>query len=128
MTGFLNVYWAVVTLTTVGYGDITLTYNSSKWFAIFYLPFSLVFMSLYLGCVAQVYVAFHQRNILRLMGARRGEREEGRGRRERSGRQEGLLLRRERASDGVVGGRPPEPPLRPADWVWLACAHSHHRS
>ncbi|GMI29432.1 hypothetical protein TeGR_g6300, partial [Tetraparma gracilis] len=61
------VYWAVVTLTTVGYGDITLTYNSSKWFAIFYLPFSLVFMSLYLGCVAQVYVAFHQRNILRLM-------------------------------------------------------------
>jgi hypothetical protein len=37
----------------------------------------------------------------------------GRGR-ERSEREEGALLRRERAGTGAVGGRPPEPPLRPA--------------
>jgi hypothetical protein len=38
-----------------------------------------------------------------------GEREGLRGR-ERSESEEGALLRRKRASEGVVGGRPPEPP------------------
>jgi hypothetical protein len=44
---------------------------------------------------------------------------------------EGALLRRKRASEGVVGGRPPEPPLRPARSSTCAaermCSRAHVR-
>lgn len=48
-------YFAAVSLTTVGYGDYFPTRLGSIWFCIFWLPCSVGFMSLYLGSVAHLY-------------------------------------------------------------------------
>ena len=48
-----SMYFAVATLTTVGYGDFAPTVTASKWVTIFMLPFSLLFMSFYLSAVAR---------------------------------------------------------------------------
>ena len=47
-----SIYFSVVSLTTVGFGDYFPTRQASIWFCVFWLPFSVGFMSLYLGNVA----------------------------------------------------------------------------
>ena len=61
-----SVYFAVVSLTTVGYGHYEPTRPASVWFCIFWLPFSVGFMSLYLGGVARFYIQLSNHNISRL--------------------------------------------------------------
>lgn len=59
-------YFAVVSLTTVGYGDYVPTNDVSIIFCIIWLPFSVGFMSLYLGSVAAFYIRLSDRNIQRI--------------------------------------------------------------
>jgi len=61
-----SIYFAVVSLTTVGFGDYFPTKNASTWFCIFWLPFSIGFMSLYLGGIAHFYIQLSNSNIQRL--------------------------------------------------------------
>ncbi|OEU14579.1 hypothetical protein FRACYDRAFT_262012 [Fragilariopsis cylindrus CCMP1102] len=61
-----SLYFAVVSLTTVGFGDYVPTNLASIWFCIFWLPFSIAFMSLYLGNIATFYIRLSDRNIRRI--------------------------------------------------------------
>jgi Ion channel len=61
-----SIYFSVVSLTTVGFGDYYPTKNSSIWFCCIWLPFSVGFMSLYLGNVAAFYIRLSDRNIERI--------------------------------------------------------------
>jgi hypothetical protein len=61
-----SVYFSVVSLTTVGFGDYVPTQLSSIWFCVCWLPFSVGFMSLYLGNVAAFYIRLSDRNIHRI--------------------------------------------------------------
>ena len=61
-----SLYFAVVSLTTVGYGDYVPTKLPTIWFCILWLPFSIGFMSIYLGNVAKFYIQLSDRNIQRI--------------------------------------------------------------
>mmetsp|Transcript_18981 Transcript_18981/g.44065 ORF Transcript_18981/g.44065 Transcript_18981/m.44065 type:complete len:811 (-) Transcript_18981:144-2576(-) len=61
-----SLYFAVVSLTTVGYGDYVPTKLPTIWFCILWLPFSIGFMSIYLGNVATFYIRLSDRNIHRI--------------------------------------------------------------
>lgn len=60
------IYFSIVSLTTVGFGDYFPTHTISIWFCIFWLPFSIGFMSLFLGNVASFYIRLSDRNIQRI--------------------------------------------------------------
>jgi hypothetical protein len=59
-------YFSVVSLTTVGFGDYVPTELASIWFCIFWLPFSIGFMSMYLGNVAAFYIRLSDNNVRRI--------------------------------------------------------------
>ena len=62
-----SLYFSVVSMTTVlGYGDYIPTKGPSPWFCIFWLPFSVGFMSLYLGSVAQTYIQYSELKVKRI--------------------------------------------------------------
>lgn len=62
-----SIYWSIVTLTTVGYGDYTPTKNSSVWFCtLFFIPSSLFFLSFLLAHVAKSYTRLHAIHVARL--------------------------------------------------------------
>mmetsp|Transcript_11428 Transcript_11428/g.27279 ORF Transcript_11428/g.27279 Transcript_11428/m.27279 type:complete len:879 (+) Transcript_11428:212-2848(+) len=61
-----SLYFAVVSLTTVGFGDYVPTELPSIIFCIFWLPFSVGFMSMYLGNIAAFYIRLSDRNIRRI--------------------------------------------------------------
>ncbi|CAB9500575.1 Ion transport protein [Seminavis robusta] len=59
-------YFAVVSLTTVGFGDYYPKHASSIWFCIAWLPFSIGFMSMFLKNVATFYIRLSAQNINRI--------------------------------------------------------------
>ena len=61
-----SIYWALVTLSTVGYGDLTPSKPRSIWFCIFFLPLSTIFISFYLSKVAGAYMKLHIKEIRRI--------------------------------------------------------------
>lgn len=61
-----SIYFGVVSLTTVGFGDYVPSQNPSIIFCIFWLPFSVGFMSMYLGNVAAFYIRLSDRNVRRI--------------------------------------------------------------
>ena len=61
-----SLYFSVVSLTTVGFGDMHPTRTASIWFCILWLPFSIGFMSLFLAKVAAFYIRLSDKNIERI--------------------------------------------------------------
>jgi hypothetical protein len=61
-----SLYFAVVSLTTVGFGDYYPTRQASILFCILWLPFSIGFMSLFLANVAAFYIRLSDKNIERI--------------------------------------------------------------
>jgi len=61
-----SIYFAVVSMTTTGYGDYYPEKLASSWFCIVWLPFSVGFLSLYLGSVANWYIDVSGRNVKRI--------------------------------------------------------------
>ncbi|CAB9524723.1 Potassium channel subfamily K member [Seminavis robusta] len=64
--GVEALYFAVVSLTTVGFGDYTPQHTSSICFCILWLPFSAGFMSMFLQNVATFYIGLSTQNINRI--------------------------------------------------------------
>ncbi len=95
-------YFAVVSLTTVGFGDSVPTKGASIWFCIFWLPFSVGFMSLFLGNIANFYLRLSDQNIQRI---ERQLRRRLRNAKERAEQERIQALRRaHRGQDGGGGG------------------------
>ena len=61
-----SLYFACISLTTVGYGEYLPKHAASLWFCICWLPFSVGFMSIYLGNIAAFYIRLSNKNINRL--------------------------------------------------------------
>ena len=61
-----SMYFSIVSLTTVGYGDYYPDTPPTRWFCILWLPFSVFFVSLYLGSVAGFYIEMSDKNIRRI--------------------------------------------------------------
>jgi hypothetical protein len=61
-----SLYFAVVSLTTVGFGDYYPREVASVWFCILWLPFSVGFMSMFLKNVATFYIRLSAKNINRI--------------------------------------------------------------
>lgn len=61
-----SIYFASVSMSTVGYGDYYPEKLASSWFCILWLPFSVGFLSLYLGSVANWYIDVSERNVKRI--------------------------------------------------------------
>lgn len=61
-----SLYFAVVSMTTVGFGDYFPEKFASTWFCIIWLPFSVGFLSLYLGSIANLYIDISEKNVKRI--------------------------------------------------------------
>lgn len=58
----------------MGYGDIVPVKQSSTWFVVFWLPFNVAFLSVYLGSVAHYFVRISNWNVARIEGNLRKQR------------------------------------------------------
>lgn len=53
-TFVMALYWTICTTTTVGYGDLSLTHDSSRLFLIFYIPISVCVVAASLGALSSI--------------------------------------------------------------------------
>jgi len=100
-----SLYFSVVSLTTLGYGDYFPSREASIWFCILWLPFSVGFMSLFLANVAAFYIRLSDKNIERIEGQLRRQVAKQKQRAEeerRAARQR--ALRGQRPFPGSEGG------------------------
>jgi len=70
-----SVYWCVCLMTTIGYGDKTIQYDSTRIFSIFYIYASVITFAVTINNIAEYWIAYLRRKRLReklvLMTARR---------------------------------------------------------
>jgi hypothetical protein len=59
-------YFASYGLLTVGHGDVVPVTNAGIWFVDFWIPFSVLFVTLYLGSVSHIFVRAHNWNADRI--------------------------------------------------------------
>jgi len=59
-------YYGTYVMTTVGYGDVTPVTPPGIWFSIFWLPFNVTFVSIYMGNLAHYFVMACDANVRRL--------------------------------------------------------------
>lgn len=93
-----SIYFSVVSLTTVGFGDYYPTRTVSIWFTCLWLPFSVGFMSLYLANVAAFYIRLSDRNVARIERVLRRRLQRAKERAEQERR--AVLRRALRGQDG----------------------------
>jgi hypothetical protein len=58
-----GLYFSTYALLTVGHGDLAPSTNSGIWFVTFWLPFNILFVTLYLGSVAHIFVRISNGNV-----------------------------------------------------------------
>ena len=86
-----SLYFACVSLTTVGFGDYYPTRTVSIWFCCLWLPFSVGFMSLYFAETAAFYMRLSDRNVQRIERVLRKRMQRAK---ERVARERATILRR----------------------------------
>lgn len=58
-------YFSTFVMTTVGFGDYFPTKSSSIWFVIFWLPFNISFLSIFMGNLGRYYMMLSSWNVIR---------------------------------------------------------------
>ena len=63
---FQGLYFSTYALLTVGHGDLVPQTEAGTWFIVVWLPFNIMFVSLYLGTVAHLFVVLSNKRTIRI--------------------------------------------------------------